>query len=88
MKWLLLRKTRLLVSGLLIFLLPPPPLAIAEQETCPTFNFKEVFYFGYVDLFPTWTPPGVSRVITWSTLDSGELNGKQVRAPFQSQTKD
>jgi hypothetical protein len=88
MKWLLLRKTRLLIAGLLFFILPSPPLAVAEQETCPTFNFREVFYFGYEAGFPTWTPPGVSRVITWSTLDSGELNGKAVRAPFQSQPKE
>lgn len=72
----------------MIFVLPTPPHAVAEQETCPTYNLKEIFYFGYEPTFPTWTPPGVSRVITWSTLDSGELNGKQVRAPFQSQYKE
>jgi len=83
-----LRKTYLFVFGLFLFTLPAPPLAVAEQEVCPNFNFREVFYFGYDVGFPTWTPPGVPRVITWSTLDSGELNGKKVQAAFQNQNKD
>ena len=88
MAWILRRKTRFLITALALFMLPVQPLAVAEQESCPTFNFKEVFYFGYTDSYPTWTPPGVPRVITWSTLDSGELNGKTVRAAFQNQNKE
>ena len=88
MVWILQRKTQFLITALALLMVPIQPIAVAEQESCPTFNFKEVFYFGYTDSYPTWTPPGVPRVITWSTLDSGELNGKTVRAAFQNQNKE
>lgn len=70
------------------FIIDTAPTSVAEENSCPTFNFREVFHFGYDADFPTWTKPGESRVITWSTLNSGELNGKTIQASFQSHTKD
>jgi regulator of protease activity HflC (stomatin/prohibitin superfamily) len=51
----------------------------SAQEICRTFNFSQTFNFGYNPDFPTWTTPGVKRVITWVALDSGELNGKRIQ---------
>lgn len=51
----------------------------SAQEICRTFNFSQTFHFGYNPDFPTWTTPGVKRVVTWVALDSGELNGKRIQ---------
>ena len=55
------------------------------QEICRTFNFGQTFNFGYNSDFPTWTTPGVKRVITWVALDSGELNGKRIQRSLGTQ---
>ena len=65
-------------ASLLLFSLPQMSTASA-QEICRTFNFSQTFNFGYNPDFPTWTTPGVKRVITWVALDSGELNGKRIQ---------
>ena len=64
--------------------LPQMPTANA-QEICRTFNFNQTFNFGYNPDFPTWTTPGVKRVITWVALDSGELNGKRIQRSLGTQ---
>jgi hypothetical protein len=61
-----------------------PNLATAEQENCRTFNFKETFYFGFEQSSATWTVPGSKRTLTWSILDSGELNGKRIQGSFST----
>ena len=65
-------------ASLLLFSLPQMSTASA-QEICRTFNFSQTFNFGYNPDFPTWTTPGVKRVVTWVALDSGELNGKRIQ---------
>ncbi len=65
-------------ASLMLFSLPQITTASA-QEICRTFNFGQTFNFGYNSDFPTWTTPGVKRVITWVALDSGELNGKRIQ---------
>ena len=67
----------------LVFL--PAINSASAQENCRTFNFREVFNFGYNPEFPTWTSPGVKRVITWVALDTGELNGKKIQRSIGTQ---
>ncbi len=68
----------------MFFSLPQMTTASA-QEICRTFNFGQTFNFGYNSDFPTWTTPGVKRVITWVALDSGELNGKRIQRSLGTQ---
>ena len=80
-------RKRLLVlisATLLLYSLPQMSTASA-QEICRTFNFNQTFNFGYNSDSPTWTSPGVKRVITWVALDSGELNGKMIQRSFGTQ---
>ena len=80
-------RKRLLVlisATLLLYSLPQMSTASA-QEICRTFNFNQTFNFGYNSDSPTWTSPGVKRVITWVALDSGELNGKKIQRSFGTQ---
>lgn len=71
-------------ASFLLFSLPLVPGASAEEK-CRNFNLNQIFSFGYNSDFPTWTSPGVNRVITWVALDSGELNGKKIQRSFGSQ---
>jgi len=64
------------------------PIKANSVENCPEFNLSKVFYFGYSPDHPKWNSPGSNRVITWSALDSGELNGKKIQRSFGTQTKD
>lgn len=73
-----------LVIGSLFLPLSQMPTAGA-RENCRIFNLNQTFSFGYNSDFPTWTAPGEKRVITWVTLDSGELNGKKIQRSFGSQ---
>lgn len=73
----------LLVTSSVIF--SPKVIAV---ENCREFNFKETFNFGYNAEFPTWNAPGTKRVITWATMDSGEINGKKIQRSFGSHTQD
>ena len=75
------------ITASLMFSLPQMPTA-SSQEICRTFNFNQTFYFGYNPDFPTWTTPGVKRVITWVALDSGELNGKMIQRSLGTQNLD
>ena len=80
-------RKRLLVlisATLLLYSLPQMSTASA-QEICRIFNFNQTFNFGYSSDSPTWTSPGVKRVITWVALDSGELNGKMIQRSFGTQ---
>ncbi len=81
-----MRKTLLafISASLMLFSLPQITTASA-QEICRTFNLSQTFNFGYNSDFPTWTTPGVKRVITWVALDSGELNGKRVQRSLGTQ---
>ncbi len=63
----------------------PQMTAASAQEICRTFNLSQTFNFGYNSDFPTWTTPGVKRVITWVALDSGELNGKRIQRSLGTQ---
>lgn len=54
-------------------------------ENCGIFNLDQTFDFGYNSSFPTWTTPGVNRVVTWVALDSGELNGKKIQRSLGTQ---
>jgi len=80
---------RILLSLLLVVassvIFPPRVIAV---ESCREFNFKETFDFGYNAEFPTWNAPGTKRVITWATMDSGEINGKKIQRSFGSHTQD
>ena len=80
---------RILLSLLLVVassvIFPPRVIAV---ESCREFNFKETFYFGYNAEFPTWNAPGTKRVITWATMDSGEINGKEIQRSFGTPTRD
>jgi hypothetical protein len=76
----------MIVTALGLGLVPLNANAV-EENVCRTFNFSDVFYFGYDRYFPTWTPIGVSKVITWKILESGELNGKSVKSGFNDQNK-
>ena len=67
------------ISASLLLLSLPQMSTASAQEICRTFNFSQTFNFGYNPDFPTWTTPGVKRVITWVALDSGELNGKRIQ---------
>jgi hypothetical protein len=71
-------------ASLMLFSLPQMPAASA-QEICRTFSLNQTFSFGYNPNFPTWTSPGVKRVITWVALDSGELNGKKIQRNLGTQ---
>ena len=73
----------LVVASSVIF--PPSVVAV---ESCREFNFKETFNFGYNSEFPTWNAPGTKRVITWATMDSGEINGKKIQRSFGTPTRD
>ena len=73
----------LVVASSVIF--PPSVVAV---ESCREFNFKETFNFGYNSEFPTWNAPGTKRVITWATMDSGEINGKEIQRSFGTPTRD
>ncbi len=81
-----MRKTLLafISASLMLFSLPQITTASA-QEICRTFNLSQTFNFGYNSDFPTWTTPGVKRVITWVALDSGELNGKRIQRSLGTQ---
>ena len=57
----------------------------ANEENCRTFNLNQVFSFGYNPDFPTWTSPGIKKVISWVALESGELNGKKIQRGFGNQ---
>jgi hypothetical protein len=57
----------------------------SAEEKCRNFNLNQTFSFGYNADFPTWTSPGVNKVITWVALDSGELNGKKIQRSFGPQ---
>jgi len=80
------RLLAVLVIAPLLLPLSQAPKAVAEEK-CRTFNFDQVFNFGYNKEFPTWTKPGVAKVITWATLDSGELNNKKVQRSFGDSAK-
>lgn len=81
-----MRKTLLafISASLMLFSLPQMTAASA-QEICRTFNLSQTFNFGYNSDFPTWTTPGVKRVITWVALDSGDLNGKRIQRSLGTQ---
>ena len=64
------------------------PISAKSVENCPEFNLSKIFYFGYSPDFPKWNVPGVKRVITWTTLDTGELNFKKIQKSFDARTKD
>ena len=80
---------RILLSLLLVVassvIFPPRVIAV---ESCREFNFKETFNFGYNAEFPTWNAPGTKRVITWATMDSGEIQGKKIQRSFGTPTQD
>ena len=78
------RLLEVISAGLLLCSLPQISTARA-QEICRTFNLNQTFNFGYNSDFPTWTSPGVKKVITWVALDSGELNGKKIQRSFGTQ---
>jgi len=64
------------------------PTSVNAAESCKEFNLRETFNFGYNTEFPTWNVPGSKRVITWGTMDSGELNGKKIQRSFGTPTQD
>ncbi len=76
------------ISASLVFFSLPQMTMASAQEICRTFNFNQTFNFGYNSDFPTWTTPGVKRVITWVALDSGELNGKKIQRNLGTQNLD
>ncbi len=76
------------ISASLVFFSLPQMTIASAQEICRTFNFNQTFNFGYNSGFPTWTTPGVKRVITWAALDSGELNGKKIQRNLGTQNLD
>ena len=64
------------------------PTSANAVESCKVFNLRETFNFGYNAEFPTWNIPGSQRVITWATMDSGELNGKKIQRSFGTPAQD
>jgi hypothetical protein len=64
------------------------PTSVNAVESCKVFNLRETFNFGYNTEFPTWNIPGSQRVITWATMNSGELNGKKIQRSFGTTTQD
>lgn len=80
------RKRLLVVISASLLLCSLPQISTARaQEICRTFNLNQTFNFGYNSDFPTWTSPGVKKVVTWVALDSGELNGKKIQRSFGTQ---